>query len=165
MIKEKSGIITGKFELIPITRDIGIDSVKKTIPDVCISQDMKNEIDGLLSEYEIVFFVFNTDSCSLWERIICKNNSINCNVVEIIISKNNELSNKDFCSIMYYASQWLLKYAKKERVLIYNDSFDKDIIRRLRLLEFKKSKLDGYYERTAPDLDPMPAIISILNGL
>ena len=164
-MKEKESIISGKYELVPVTHSIDFNSVlKKSVKD-CISTENYNNAMAFLSDAIAVFFVFDLDAKCFLGSIVCRNFENNTLVAELGFNLSFDLPKKELCSIIYYSSQWILKFTETKLVVVSSRKFDKDILRRLRLLEFKKSKIDGYVERSLPDLDPTAAIISVISGL
>lgn len=164
-MKEKFGIKAGKLELIPTTKAIGIDDVKKIFPSCCITEEDKAWAEAHLSEYDVIFLVCDLTSEKVLGNVMCKADDQNSATIELLFRNVDSLPIKDFCNIVYYSSQWSFKFANKNKALLLNKNFEKEIINRLRLLEFKKSKHEGYLERTIPDNDPTAAILSVLSGL
>lgn len=164
-MKEKVGIKAGKLELIPITANIKIGDVDKKFPDECVSQDDLEWVETSLSEYETIFIVCNLTDQRVLGNVMCKTDASKQATIELFFRNLETLPAKDFCNVVYYASQWEFKFAGKNKAFLLNNDFDSELINRLRLLEFKKSKREGYLERNTPDNDPTVAIISVLNGL
>lgn len=163
-MKEKKGIKTGKLELIPITRNISFNDVEKRVPNECFSLEQREWCKTSLEEYEVLFVVYDLINHTVVANVLCKNDIKEESTVELLFRNIENLNKKDFCSIVYYSSEWLFKYVNKNKVFLLNN-YDKETVNRLKLLEFKKSKKDGYLERNIPDNDPTTAILSVLSGL
>ena len=165
MMKKNAGFKTGNLELIPITQNIGVDDVKKRFPSDCISEEERTWTKAHLSEYDVIFLVCDLSGAKILGSVMCKADEQTPETIELLFRNLDDLPIKDFCNIVYYSSQWLFKFANKNKVLLFNNGFEKKVINKLRLLEFKKSKRDGYLERIIPDNDPTSVIISVLNSL
>ena len=164
-MKEKAGIKAGKLELIPLTSSIGFDDVEKKISGNCVSQEERDHVTSKLSENDVAFMVCDLGSGKNLGNVLCKADAEEKATIELLFENVDNLPIKDFCNIVYYSSQWSFKFAGKNKALVLNNNFSKEVITRLKLLEFKKSKKEGFLERVTPDNDPTAAIISVLSGL
>jgi hypothetical protein len=164
-VKEKAGIKAGKIELIPVTKNIGIDDVEMKTSISIITEEERAWAKDNLSEYDVIFVVCGLEDNKVIGNVMCKSDTQSPETVELLFKNVDDLSVKDFCNIVYYSSQWSFKFANKNKALLLNNNFDKNLVNRLKLLEFKKSERDGYLERINPDNDPTAAIVSVLSGL
>jgi hypothetical protein len=162
---KKTEIKAGKFKLIPITPDFGIEYAEKNFLNSSVFDKELNKVKLSLLEYEAILLVCDIKQEKIIGKVLCRPANQDFKSTELLFENLKELPMKDFCNIVYYSSQWIFKFAGKHKVLMLNDNFDKELINRLFLLEFKKSKLDGYLERIAPNNDPTTVILSVLSGL
>lgn len=158
-------IKNGRVEMIPITKDIGIEQVKAKFNMSFIPEVEKEWCKAHVAEYDVIFLVCDLDNDIVVGKVICKPDAEDSDMAEILYEKIDSLSMKEFCDVIYSASHWIFKHAIKKKVLLACDNLKEDRIKRLKLVEFKKSKRDGYIERNASSEDVLPTVLSVLSGL
>lgn len=165
-MKENKSIKAKKLEIIPMTKGKNLSDIKKKISDECISQSELNWITASLSEYDIIYIIYDLKNDCIRGNVMCKPLADEASTIELIFRQAEDFSVSEFCDIAYYCSEWAFRFAGKEKALLADEGLDKKTITRLKLLEYKKSKLEGYMERIISDDDDDTAVIlSMLNSM